>query len=38
LPVLALELPAEQLRGLGVDLGQPRGAEVLKSFLRDGDC
>ena len=35
LAALALELAAEQLGDRGIDLGQPRGAEVLHRLLRD---
>src|SRR5215216_1521847 len=36
LPALPLELPPEQLRDLGVDLGKHRAAQMLKSLVRDG--
>ena len=36
LPALPLELAAEQLGDLGVDLGEPGGLQVLDRLLRDG--
>ena len=36
LAALALELLAEELRDLGVDLGEPGGAQLLERLVRDG--